>query len=159
MFNVPESHFLEEENVISFFSEGIPFELKQPDEVATWIAAVVKKEGGSVQSLSYIFCSDPYLHQLNLKYLNHDTLTDIITFPYSEFPTIEGDLFISIDRVSANAQKLHLPFKQELFRVIIHGVLHLCGYGDKSAADVKLMRQKEEEMLALTRGFGLSDQE
>ena len=82
--------------------------------------------------LSYIFCSDAYLHNINVEYLNHDTLTDIITFPYLSPPEIEGDIFISVDRIRENAQTFQVTFEQELHRVIIHGVLHLCGQGDKT---------------------------
>ena len=156
MFNDSESHFLEEEeNVISFFSEDIDFKLVQQERVARWIEAVIKKENARLQAMNYIFCSDQYLHQLNVKYLNHDTLTDIITFPYSQAPTIEGDLFISIERVKENAKQLGLSFEEELHRVIIHGVLHLCGYGDKTESEAKLMRQKEAEMLDFGKEFDL----
>jgi len=98
------------------------------------------------------FCSDKYLHQLNVEYLQHDTLTDIITFPYNDPPIVHSDIFISIDRVRENAKELHVSFEQELHRVIIHGILHLCGYKDKTKEEAKLMRQKEEAMLKFLAG-------
>ncbi|MEM9888114.1 MAG: rRNA maturation RNase YbeY [Bacteroidota bacterium] len=160
MFDVSESHFLkEEENVISFFSEDAHFELSKTGATTQWIEEVLLREQKILKRLNCIFCSDDYLHRLNLKYLQHDTLTDIISFPYSEVPFIEGDLFISIDRVKENAQQLYIPFSKELYRVVIHGVLHLCGYGDKTQQEVKLMRQKESEMLDLAKEFGLLNDE
>ncbi|MEM6699364.1 MAG: rRNA maturation RNase YbeY [Bacteroidota bacterium] len=138
--------------MISFFAEGTDFELVNPNEIEQWILQVIEKENCELVSINYIFCSDAYLHNLNVEYLQHDTLTDIITFPYDDPPIIHSDIFISIDRVRENAKELGLTFKQELHRVIIHGILHLCGYKDKSATEAGLMRQKEEEMLALLDG-------
>lgn len=150
MFDFPESHFLDEiENVISFFMEDIDFELANSDKVEQWISQVIQLENCQLVNLNYIFCSDVYLHHLNVEYLQHDTLTDIITFPYDNPPIVHSDIFISIDRVRENAKELKSTFEQELHRVIIHGVLHLCGYKDKSEAEKKIMRQKEEEMLSL----------
>lgn len=144
----PENGWWEEdEQPISFHAEDINFELASPEAVAHWIQAVLEREGKQLQQLTYIFCSDEYLYEINLEYLGHDTYTDIITFPYSEPPVIEGDLFISIDRVRENAQALGLPFEQELRRVMIHGVLHLCGYPDKTPEESARMRAKEEEAL------------
>lgn len=150
MFDFPESHFLDEiENVISFFTEDIDFELAHPDRIEQWISQVIERENCQLVNINYIFCSDIYLHNLNVEYLQHDTLTDIITFPYNDPPIIHSDIFISIDRIRENAKELKLTFEQELHRIIIHGVLHLCGYKDKSDLEAKLMRKKEEEMLAL----------
>jgi len=150
MFDFPESHFLDEiENVISFFTEDIDFELAQPNQIEQWIQQVIEQENCKLVNINYVFCNDEYLHNLNVEYLQHDTLTDIITFPYDDPPIVHSDIFISIDRIQENAQELGLPFEQELHRVIIHGILHLCGYKDKSEAEAKLMRQKEEEMLDL----------
>ena len=110
---------------------------------------MIEREGCNLTQVCYIFCSDEYLYNLNQEYLNHDTYTDIITFPYSEPPLVEGDIFISIDRVKENASQFGAPFEQELHRVMIHGVLHLCGYSDKSPDEEALMRKKEDEALQL----------
>ena len=133
---------------IIFNVEDIDFELPDRDAVIDWINRVVQGEDKRIGSVSYVFCSDDYLLQLNIEYLNHDTLTDIITFPYSTSP-IEGDIFISIDRVRDNATDFGVAFEQELRRVIIHGVLHLCGYGDKTDAEALVMRGKEDAALAM----------
>jgi probable rRNA maturation factor len=133
---------------IIFNVEDIDFELPDTEGVIAWINRVAESELKRIGAVSYIFCSDDYLVEMNVEYLDHDTLTDIITFPYSTAP-IEGDIFISIDRVRDNAKDFNVPFEQELRRVIIHGILHLCGYGDKSEADAAIMRQKEDAALAL----------
>jgi probable rRNA maturation factor len=133
---------------IIFNVEDIDFELPDTEGVIAWINRVAESELKRIGAVSYIFCSDDYLVEMNVEYLDHDTLTDIITFPYSTAP-IEGDIFISIDRVRDNAKDFNVPFEQELRRVIIHGVLHLCGYGDKTDADAAIMRQKEDAALAL----------
>jgi probable rRNA maturation factor len=133
---------------IIFNVEDIDFELPDTKGVIAWINRVVEGEGKRIGTVSYIFCSDNYLLELNREYLKHDTLTDIITFPYAKAP-IEGDVFISIDRVRDNAKDFGVAFEQELKRVIIHGVLHLCGYGDKTKAQAAVMRQKEDAALAI----------
>lgn len=134
---------------ISFFSEGIHFRLE--DEAATrkWILSVLSREGSRAGELNYIFCSDEYLHKVNLDYLDHDTLTDIITFDLSDEDeeNISGDIFVSIDRVRENAEALGQDFLTELHRVLAHGVLHLLGYGDKTEEEKSLMRKKEDEHL------------
>lgn len=137
------------EALVSFHSESIHFKLEQEASIQQWINAVIEYHGANLVNLSYVFCSDEYLHAINLEYLNHDTLTDIITFPYLEPPNVEGDIFISIDRVRENAKIFKVSFEQELRRVIIHGVLHLCGQADKTEEEATQMRQKEEEALAL----------
>lgn len=134
---------------IHFFAEEIDFQLKKPTKTKQWIKAAIKAEGFELESLNFIFCSDDYLLSKNIKYLNHPTLTDIITFDTSESKSIEGDIFISIDRVMDNAEKLALQFQDELDRVIIHGVLHLMGYSDKGKEQKKLMREKEDSYLSL----------
>ena len=138
-----------EEAKIYFHSEDTPFELLDPTKIAQWIETVILKENHQLNQLNFIFCSDAYLHQINLTYLNHDTFTDIITFPYVEPPLVEGDIFLSIDRIEENAQIFGVTFEKELHRVIIHGVLHLCGYPDKSEAQKKKMREKENQALLL----------
>lgn len=137
------------EALVSFHSESIQFQLEQETSIQQWINAVIEYHGANLVNLSYVFCSDEYLHAINLEYLNHDTLTDIITFPYLEPPNVEGDIFISIDRVRENAETFKVSFEQELRRVIIHGVLHLCGQADKTEAEAIQMRKKEEAALAM----------
>ncbi|RMF23790.1 MAG: rRNA maturation RNase YbeY [Bacteroidetes bacterium] len=114
-----------------------------------WLQRLIEGENCTLQQLNFIFCSDAYLHGLNVQYLQHDTLTDVITFPYAAPPEIEGDVFISVERVRDNARELGLPFEEELHRVMAHGTLHLCGYGDKTPAEVAQMREKEEAALLL----------
>ncbi len=121
--------------------------------IRAWIKQVLEQEQKHLQELNYIFCSDTYLHKLNVQYLNHDTYTDIITFDNAESEdNIEGDVFISIERVKENAELLQTPFDKELQRVMIHGVLHLCSYQDKSKAEKERMREKEDACLSLLPG-------
>lgn len=138
---------MEEEKII-YNVEDIDFELQNTEGVTKWIEQVIALEKKRLSGISYIFCSDDYLHKLNVQYLDHDTLTDILTFPYNRSP-IEGDIFISIDRVKDNAQDLNIAFENELHRVIIHGVLHLCGYLDETDEEEEMMRKKEDEVLLL----------
>lgn len=139
----------EQEGVINFHSEEIDFELNEFMLKTTWLKKIIEQENKLLLLLNFIFCSDNYLHKINVEYLQHDTYTDIITFPLSEFPNIEGDIFISIDRVKENASKFKVSFEHELNRVLSHGILHLCGYGDKTTEEAKIMRKKENEALAL----------
>jgi rRNA maturation RNase YbeY len=135
---------------IKFFSEEIKFKLKNSKKTSAWIKSTISTEKRLLGDVNFIFCSDAYLHQINLEYLAHDTLTDIITFDNSEEDfTITGDIFISIDRVTENAEKFNRPFEEEVHRVIIHGILHLIGYGDKTITHKKLMRKKEDAYLSL----------
>jgi rRNA maturation RNase YbeY len=101
-------------------------------------------EGKVLKDLSLVFTDDDYLLEVNKQYLNHDYFTDVITFDYSSFPEVSGDVMISLDRVKDNAQLLNQHFELEFYRVVFHGVLHLCGYKDKSEADAQLMRSKED---------------
>ena len=133
---------------ISFFEQDISFKLKDKRKIKQWLKATIEAEGFELDDLTYIFCSDAYLLQINQQYLDHDTYTDIITFDNSvEASDITGDIFISIDRVSENAVKFGQTFTDELHRVIVHGVLHLLGYKDKTPNDNKKMTQKEDEYL------------
>ncbi len=119
----------------------------RPEFFVQWILESIEKEGFKAGSLNIILVSDVYLLEMNTRYLNHDFYTDIITFDYSNGEFLEGDLYISVDRVLDNAGTFSTPFLNELLRVLIHGVLHLCGYNDKSEAEQSLMRVKEEEYL------------
>jgi probable rRNA maturation factor len=135
---------------IRFFSEDTDFLLSNPRKISLWINQTAKKEKASIKEINYVFCSDRFLLALNQEYLNHDTLTDIITFDYSlSKKELEGEIYISIERVHENALKFKKEFKEEIHRVLIHGVLHLIGYQDKKASDKALMRKKEETYLSL----------
>lgn len=136
---------------IQFFSEDIDFETEQPEQLTHWIKSVVANENWQLTTINFIFCSDAYLYKMNMEYLQHDTLTDVITFYYST-EAVEGDIFISIDRVKDNAKGLNIDFKDELHRVMIHGTLHLLGYGDKTSDEKKQMTAKENFYLK-TRSF------
>lgn len=139
---------------IRFFNQEIEFKLSKPLKTRNWLKAVIEKENHKLGNLNYIFCSDSYLLTINQQYLNHKTLTDIITFDHREKEDdIEGDIFISVDRVEENAAKLMTDSDEELHRVIVHGVLHLCGYGDKSSAQKSVMRKKEDAYLSLRSEF------
>jgi rRNA maturation RNase YbeY len=138
-------------STIHFFSEKVKFKLANPRKTRTWIERVAKQEGKELGEINIIFCSDTFLLQLNQSHLNHDTLTDIITFDYTESPksALSGDIFISIHRVKENAVKFKVPIDSELHRVIIHGVLHLIGYKDKTTSQKSTMRGKEDAYLSL----------
>ena len=125
------------------------FEIADKSILKKWIKKVVKKEGSAIAELNFIFCDDEYLLEKNKTFLKHDTLTDIITFDYSEKNTLTGDVYISIERVKENAQNYEVSFKNELHRVIIHGVLHLLGYKDKNEKHQKEMKEKEDFYLSL----------
>ncbi len=140
-----------------FFSNAdIDFELKSADLIKKWIFVVVKSYGKQVGRINYLFCSDEYVYEANVRYLNHDTYTDIITFDYVEGNLISGDIMISVDRVEENAKILDTSFESEMHLVIIHGVLHLLGFKDKSDVDAAIMRKKEEESLAVLNTVSLA---
>ncbi|MEX1240384.1 MAG: rRNA maturation RNase YbeY [Cyclobacteriaceae bacterium] len=135
---------------VEFFNQDTTFKLPRPRKTKQWIRDVVSGEKKQLAHLNYIFCTDEYLLSINRQYLKHETLTDIITFDNSEEGgVIEGDIFISIERVRANASGLKTDFDEELHRVLIHGVLHLSGYSDKSTRDKSRMRKKEDAYLSL----------
>jgi len=125
------------------------FELKNPVEIRNWISHSIGEEIFKEGDLNYIFCTDDYLLDINIKYLKHNTLTDIISFDYTMGKTISGDVYISIDRVTENALNYKVKFEDELHRVMIHGVLHFCGFKDKSKSEKELMRNKEDYYLSL----------
>lgn len=131
---------------ISFTTQTISFSLKRKHFVEELLSTVVKQEKKKAGDISITFCSDKFLIALNKKFLNHDTLTDIITFQYPG-KELSGEIFISIPRVRENAKKFKASFEQELHRVMIHGILHLCGYKDKTAGKKKEMRAREDHYL------------
>lgn len=139
---------------VNFFYEDTPFKISQPRKTIQWIKNVIKLENGSLDCINYIFCSDNYLYNLNVTYLKHKTLTDIITFDLREDSTaINGEIYISIDRVKDNSINLRTDFGEELNRVLVHGVLHLLGYRDKKPHEKRLMREKEDHYLSLQSKF------
>lgn len=131
------------------FNYETDFQLDNEEAFENWISRVIASESKELGEISYIFCDDEYLHKINVAYLNHDDLTDIISFDYSEGKILQGDIFISIERVKDNAHDFNVSFEDELKRVMIHGVLHYCGYKDKSEADEKIMRSKEDEKVTM----------
>ncbi|WP_410879170.1 rRNA maturation RNase YbeY [Myroides sp. DW712] len=131
------------------FNYELDFSLQQEDQYESWIDSILASEGFTTGEINYIFCTDEYLHEINVKYLDHDTLTDIISFDYTENQVVSGDIFISVERVKENAADFGVAFDVELLRVMAHGVLHYCGYKDKSEAEETLMRQKEDEKIKM----------
>ena len=137
---------------IEFISEDIDYTLEQPENIITWLHSIITEHQFKLENLTYIFCSDNYLLEINQEYLDHDTLTDIITFNNADDSgVIESDIFISIDRVQENAANLKVDTKDELHRVMVHGVLHLLGYDDKSDKLKEQMRSKEDYCLSLRK--------
>ena len=137
---------------INFFSHDISFKISRPRKTRQWIQEVLSREKQELVELNYIFCSDAHLLSINKQYLDHNTLTDIITFDNSEDSRqIEGDIFISVERVRANAKELEVNFEDELDRVLIHGVLHLMGHADKTPSEKLQMRKKEDACLSLRK--------
>lgn len=129
------------------FNYETAFKIEDEGEISNWILDTISEEGFKVEEVNYVFCNDTYLHKLNVEFLNHDTLTDIISFDYTVGKIIQGDIFISVERVADNARDFNVKFQHELNRVIIHGILHYCGYKDKSDEDAKAMRAKEDYYL------------
>ena len=134
---------------IRFSVQSGDFELLEPGKLKKWLSEVIVCRGKSVGNINYLFCDDEYLLGVNRQYLNHDTYTDIITFDYVAGGLISGDIMISIERVGENAVKFGVPFEQELHRVVVHGVLHILGQGDKPDEEAVEMRRQEEESLVL----------
>jgi rRNA maturation RNase YbeY len=131
------------------YNYEIDFQVPNEDLYSNWITSVIESEGKQCGEVSYIFCDDEYLLEINQQYLDHDTFTDIISFDYSEGSLVSGDIFISVDRVQDNAIDFNVSFEEELRRVMIHGVLHYCGYKDKSESDEIAMRSKEDEKIKM----------
>ena len=139
--------------MVSYFQEDIRFELKGKALNNRWLKMVAESEVKKLGPLSIIFCSDNYILDINIKYLQHDYFTDIITFDYCEGDVVSGDLFISIDSVRENALHYGVRFEDELDRVMVHGLLHLIGYDDHTAEETALMRQKEDYYISIKRSL------
>ena len=131
------------------FNYETDYELPNEAEISAWISKVILSENKKEGDVNYIFCNDEYLLKINNQYLNHDTLTDIISFDYSVGNELHGDIFISIERVRENALDFNVSFNDELLRVLAHGILHYCGYKDKSESDELIMRSKEDEKIKM----------
>ncbi|MDG1397106.1 MAG: rRNA maturation RNase YbeY [Polaribacter sp.] len=129
------------------FNYETVFILKEEQIFKDWIMNVVQENGFEVGEINYVFCDDDYLHKLNVEFLKHDTLTDIISFDNTLGKLLNGDIFISIDRINDNAKDFNVSFEEELHRVMIHGVLHYMGFKDKTDGDKKEMRNKENQAL------------
>lgn len=123
--------------------------------VSAWIKKVAELHGKKVGDLSYLFCSDDHILEVNREYLQHDYYTDIITFDYTEEDVISGDMVISVDTIATNAEKFNTSFESEFFRVVIHGVLHLCGINDKGPGEREIMEKHEDEALEVAKNFEL----
>ncbi|MBK9505370.1 MAG: rRNA maturation RNase YbeY [Chitinophagales bacterium] len=136
-------------STIQFVNKKTRFKLKEKERIASWVERVVLMYHKFPGDIQYIFCDDTFLAEMNQQYLQHDTLTDIITFNYNSGHYISGDIFISIDRIKENAATYKTTIEDELHRVMIHGILHLCGLNDKSPKDKKLMQEKENEALEI----------
>ena len=134
--------------IINFYFEN-DFNLNDHDSYEEWLKKVISSEEKELEEVSYIFCDDQYLLEINQKYLNHDTYTDIISFDSCIGNILQGDIFISTERVSENSVEYGVEFQEELRRVMAHGILHFCGYKDKSEEEQSLMRQKEEEKMQM----------
>lgn len=135
--------------MITYQTEDIQMPAIKKRETSEWIKAVAASYGKRVGEIAYIFCSDEKILEVNRQYLEHDYYTDIITFDYTEGNRISGDLFISLDTVRTNAEQFDQPYERELYRVIIHGVLHLCGINDKGPGEREIMEEAENKALAL----------
>jgi probable rRNA maturation factor len=131
------------------FNYETDFQLDKEDQISNWISRIILSENKKEGDINYIFCDDEYLVQINEQYLNHDTLTDIISFDYSVGNELHGDIFISVERVQDNAVDYKVTFTEELQRVLAHGVLHYCGYKDKTDQDESIMRNKENEKIKM----------
>ena len=131
---------------VNFHVLEVDFKLPEKKRHAAWIIAAIEEEGFELDRIDFIFCSDNYLLQINRTHLGHDDYTDIITFPFEENPIL-GEIYISIERVRENPVAFHIPFEEELRRVMIHGILHLCGYDDHEEDDIDEIRNKEEKYL------------
>jgi rRNA maturation RNase YbeY len=132
---------------VSYNAVDVPFPKIKRRVTTRWIYLTIEKYHKKAGAISYIFCSDEEILRINKQYLNHDYYTDIITFDYTGNGVVSGDLFISLDTVKSNSEKFGTVYEEELLRVMIHGVLHLCGFGDKTVGDEKIMRMREDEAI------------
>jgi probable rRNA maturation factor len=139
--------------MINYIAEDIKMPQLPKRTISAWIKQVVNNNGFKVGDISYIFCSDEKILEVNKEYLQHDYYTDIITFDYTEENVINGDIFVSLDTVKSNAEQFSVSFEKELRRVLIHGILHLCGQADKSTSEKAEMTRKEDEALLLLNGL------
>ena len=139
--------------MISYQTEGIDMPAIKKRETTAWINAVAATDGKKVGEIAYIFCSDEKILEVNRQYLQHDYYTDIITFDYCEGKKLSGDLFISLDTVRTNAEQFNAPYETELYRVIIHGILHLCGINDKGPGEREIMEAAENKALEMRKDF------
>lgn len=137
--------------MINFYTEHVLLPDIDKCRISTWIENVAFKEGKTCGEINYIFCNDQKILEVNKDYLNHDYFTDIITFDYSENPILSGDLYISLDTVFSNSKQFNTSYEEELARVIIHGILHLCGYKDKTETESNKMRKLENESLEILK--------
>lgn len=131
------------------FNYETDFELLNESDFSKWLSEVILSENKKEGEINYIFCDDDYLLEINQQYLDHDTLTDIISFDYSVGNELNGDIFVSVERVKENASDYNATFQEEIQRVLVHGILHYCGYKDKTEADELVMRRKEEEKMKM----------
>jgi probable rRNA maturation factor len=131
------------------FNYETDFELLNEPDFSKWLSEVILSENKKEGEINYIFCDDDYLLEINQQYLDHDTLTDIISFDYSVGNELNGDIFVSVERVKENASDYNVSFQEEIQRVLVHGILHYCGYKDKTEADELVMRRKEEEKMKM----------
>jgi rRNA maturation RNase YbeY len=131
------------------FNYETDFELHNESDFSKWISEVILSENKKEGEINYIFCDDDYLLGINQQYLDHDTLTDIISFDYSVGNELNGDIFVSVERVKENASDYNVTFQEEIQRVLVHGILHYCGYKDKNESDELIMRSKEEEKMKM----------
>ena len=129
------------------FNTTHDFQIENPTLISSWLERVIDEEHKEVGEVNYIFCDDEYLHKMNVEFLDHDTLTDVISFDYTEGVVVSGDVYISTERVAENAIEFDVSFTDELHRVMVHGLLHYCGYKDKSDDDILTMRAKENYYL------------
>jgi rRNA maturation RNase YbeY len=139
--------------MVSYFTEDIAFNFKEKRLTSRWLKFVAESESKRLGDIAVIFCSDNYILDVNIKYLQHDYFTDIITFDYCEKNVVSGDLFISIDSVRENAVHYGTRFEDELDRVMVHGVLHLLGYDDHTEEDIAVMREKENYYVKMKRSL------
>jgi rRNA maturation RNase YbeY len=131
------------------FNYETDFELHNETDFSKWLSEVILSENKKEGEINYIFCDDDYLLEINQQYLDHDTLTDIISFDYSVGNELNGDIFVSVERVKENASDFNVTFQEEIQRVLVHGILHYCGYKDKTESDEFVMRSKEEEKIKM----------